>query len=292
MPASQRTSGALVWQSIRKHLRFGLRTLLVVVTVLALGLGWLVRRVERQRAAVAQIERSGGHVVFAHEYAHRQAQLKAGTFGRNSPQAPPPGPPWLRRWLSPHYFQQVENVYLHPSEAGDGAAWPLSDLPGAKCLLLSGGRVGEPQLRSIGEARSLEELHLINCELDERGIGHLANLHKLRHIDIELGSFTAKGFQQLCQIPHVTNLTLLGTKTEPAGFASLPSFRKLRWLDVLNVEMRDEHVDSIAKMPGLEFVRLLGTAITSDGIERLRSQRPKLEITFIEEKVAADSSDE
>jgi hypothetical protein len=45
-------------------------------------------------------------------------------------------------------------------------------------------------------------------------------------------------------------------------------------------------------MPGLEFVRLLGTAITSDGIERLRSQRPKLEITFIEEKVAADSSDE
>ena len=280
-----------VWQFLRKRAQFGLRTLLVVVTTLALALGWLVRRVERQRAAVEQIELRGGRVVYAHQAAHQQALLQAGALGPDSPAAPLPGPAWLRRWLSPHYFQRVERVYLHPEQAGSDAHLPLGDLPGVKYLLVTGGSVGAPQLRSIGAAGSLEELYLINAELDEQGIVQLANLRRLKQIEMHGGSFTATGFRHLCQIPNLEELFLVETKVESAGFESLPLLQKLRFLDVSYVELRDEHVDYIAKMPSLKGVQLIGTAITGERVERLRRKRSDIEVVFVESESTAELSD-
>jgi hypothetical protein len=283
---------ASFWHSLGKRTRFGLRTLLAVVTVLALALGWLVQRVERQRAAVEEIERRGSRVVYAHQAAHQKALLQAGALGPDSPEAPPPGPAWLRRWLSPHYFQRVERVSLHPERAESDADWPLGDLPAIKHLVVMGGRVSAPQLRSIGEAGSLEALYIIDADLDERGMVHLANLRRLKQIELHGGSFTATGFRRLCQIPNLEELFLVETKVQPAGFESLPLLRKLRHLDVSYVGLQDEHVDSIAKMPSLNHALLLYTAITAERIERLRREQPHITVEFTESEPTTGSSDE
>jgi hypothetical protein len=292
MLAYARSLVLVVGQFLRKRARFGLRTLLVAVTVVALMLGWLVHRVERQRRAVEAITERGGRVVYAHENAHRKALLKAGKLSRRSPAAPEPGPAWLRRWLGPHYFQRVETVYLHPGRDSSPEGWPLGDLPSLTSLLVVGGPVSGPQLESIGAAGNLAELHMIAPGLDEQGTFQLTKLHKLWRIDMEGGSISAQAMQDLCQIPNLEELTLLGTKVKRGGFARLSSLVKVHGLDVIDVPMRDEDVDQIAAMPGLKSVRLLGTGITSARIERLKRERPDLEVVYLDHATARQASEE
>jgi hypothetical protein len=60
---------------IRRRLQYRLRTLLVVVTLLAVPCSWLgveMRAVKRQREAVAAIEKLNGRVVYDWEFANAQ----------------------------------------------------------------------------------------------------------------------------------------------------------------------------------------------------------------------------
>ena len=47
-----------------RRVSFSVRMLVVVITVLCAGLGWIVYRDERQRQAVEEIERNGGRVYY------------------------------------------------------------------------------------------------------------------------------------------------------------------------------------------------------------------------------------
>ena len=51
----------------RRFLRFSVRGVLVLVLVVAAGLGWIVRSARIQREAVAAIERAGGRVIYDFE---------------------------------------------------------------------------------------------------------------------------------------------------------------------------------------------------------------------------------
>ena len=51
-----------VTRAWRRHLRFSVRGLIIVVLVIGGWLGWIVRSAHIQRDAVATIENSRGHV--------------------------------------------------------------------------------------------------------------------------------------------------------------------------------------------------------------------------------------
>src|SRR5262245_13888831 len=90
----------------RRWLRFSLRTLLLLVTVACGAFGWLgykMRLVERQRAAVEAIQKLGGRVYFAHD------------------QGPAPGPAWLRKLLGEDFFATVTYVALSEKDISDSA---------------------------------------------------------------------------------------------------------------------------------------------------------------------------
>jgi hypothetical protein len=48
----------------RRWLRFGLRTLLVLVTLLCVWLGWFMHGVQKQRKAAARLEKYGAELGF------------------------------------------------------------------------------------------------------------------------------------------------------------------------------------------------------------------------------------
>jgi hypothetical protein len=280
--ASVRCLISAIGQFASKRARFGLRTLLIAITLFAVGLGWLVQRVERQRRAVEAIERRHGRVVYAHEYAHDQALLKAGTLRRTSPEAPPPGPAILS-WLSPHYFQRVENVYLDLELDRSGEGWPLGDLPGVKRLLISRGQITKQQLRSISQAHSLEELHLINTRCEMGGKGCLSGLWKLKQIDILSASFSAEAFRDLCNAPSAEHFSIIGGEVEPGGFAGLPALKNVEFVDILNVAMRDEDVQYLAAMPRLKYLNLMRSGVSPGQVDRLQRERPEVKVEYFED---------
>ena len=89
----------------RRHwLRFSLRMLLVVITVLCVWLGFKVNAARRQKEAVAAIFRDGGSVVFDYQMVPIAGEPDLFDVDAN---ALPSGQAWLRQLFGDDYFRNV-----------------------------------------------------------------------------------------------------------------------------------------------------------------------------------------
>jgi len=117
--------------------RFSLRHVLVVVTLLAIGLGYVKARndVTAERAALAEIEDLGGWVTYL------VPTVKADEFDIDTD---PPGPGWLRDFLGDAFFSEgiaIEFNYTSlsaslSSDGGSVSTWGSSDFTDERATLL------------------------------------------------------------------------------------------------------------------------------------------------------------
>jgi hypothetical protein len=87
---------------VRRWNQFGLRTLLIFVTLVGCGLGWLgwkFQKARRQQAAAAAIEKSGGTVNYDDEL--NPPRGKGSSVG-------PAGPAWLRSLLARSLTDRIQ----------------------------------------------------------------------------------------------------------------------------------------------------------------------------------------
>jgi hypothetical protein len=93
-----------------RFLRFSLRTLLVVMLVVCVTLGWKVEKTRKQRETVAWVQQSGGRVIYDNDDLDSQ----------------PPGPKWLRKQLGRDFFDEVVHVRFYNIQVSD--VTPLAGL--------------------------------------------------------------------------------------------------------------------------------------------------------------------
>ena len=87
----------------RRFLRFTLRSLLLLMLVVCVALGWKVERARKQRDAVNWVQKFGGSVDYDYQIDDN---------GRPIPNAEPPGPKWLLKQLGIDFFDDVVSVNL------------------------------------------------------------------------------------------------------------------------------------------------------------------------------------
>src|SRR2546430_1241064 len=88
----------------RRWLQYRLRSLLILMLILGIGMTWLVavkKKADKQRAIVEQIQKDGGWVYYDYQYDQS---------GRSIPHADPAAPAWLRILLGDDFFANVEGV--------------------------------------------------------------------------------------------------------------------------------------------------------------------------------------
>ena len=109
----------------KRLLRFSLRTMLVVVTVLCVLLGWLAWKVgeaKQQREAVAWILENSDHTVIFYDY----QRMRNGLYDHLS--TTPPGPTWLHDVLGVNFFCSPDLVMIHNESRKTLDLTPLSKL--------------------------------------------------------------------------------------------------------------------------------------------------------------------
>jgi hypothetical protein len=105
------------WLSISmRRLRFSLRHLLVLVTILAVVLSFGGKRVvdaRKQRQLIAMIQSYGGEN--HHDLNFKNATERTIRFSNMEFSPTLPGPDWIRRWLGDEYFVSVAEAFFDKS---------------------------------------------------------------------------------------------------------------------------------------------------------------------------------
>ncbi len=89
-------------EPIRRRFKISLRTLMILILVLGIGLGWQVNKAREQLAAVAAVEKKGGWAHFDYEFVNGKL-----TSGRE-----PRAPRWLRSLIGDVFFREITQVSL------------------------------------------------------------------------------------------------------------------------------------------------------------------------------------
>jgi hypothetical protein len=141
----------------RRWFQFSLRTLLIVVTLLALPLCWLGLKVDearQQQTAVVAIRKLGGFVAYDYQFDSQ---------GHDLPGATLPGPAWLHSLLGDDFFRNVYGVILLDPSVKDADLEQLKALTQLRYVSVFGTNVTDVGVAKLQEA-------LPDCKIDRSGL--------------------------------------------------------------------------------------------------------------------------
>lgn len=227
------------------RLRFSLKVLVILLSIIAVVFGWRAQAGRTQKRAVTAIQSVGGTVFFDY---HENGPRSWSTSGS------PRGPQWLRTAIGPEYFDRV--VYVGLFETPSDSQWikAVNDLGTVKTLLLSGSNVTDATLEKLDGSSALLELHLTNAAVTDNGV------------------------RLLGKFPNLRWLTANSTSISDDGLADLAELSELRELNVKNTLVSDDGVASIAGLTNLQKLDIRGTRISQKGVERLRAAIPGVRV--------------
>ena len=296
-------------KSLSRYFRFSLRTLLIVTTLLAIVLGMVVYRAERQRAAVAWVNAHHGHV----SYATKSKMFRA--------------PKWLIDALGEHYFfrpRQVqfdgltaeedvglvarlttlERVSITRSELTADHVKQFNQLPRLKELSLEIVKLEEGSLAELRQATALEKLtisccrlnagttmavfrvptvkHLrfVQCEIDLSEVGDCSELQQLEELYIaEVVTPKSRDFSQLGSLPKLWQVIISADWT-PATYAALARQPALTTIVLQDGTLDSATIDQLITTPHLNTLYVL-CELSIEEVQRLKAMpaQQKLNVT-------------
>lgn len=228
----------------RRWFRFSMRTLLIVMTLLCVGIGWKMNQVRNLRRAVAEAQRLGATISYFHE-------LDATT----SP-AEPPGPKWLRRIFGDDFFEEVDQIQIYNDQANDDTLALIAKLPRIRSLIVRSNAFTDKGLASLAGASELETLELTSANVTASGYANLKGLRKLMSISFRKNPTVEDSWlTEIAKLTQVHYLYLTCPQFTDAGLVHLQTASGLRELD------------------------LRGSGVTKEGVELLKTFLPKCKIT-------------
>ncbi len=177
--------------------RISLRTLFVLVTLIAIGMAVYVRQIRVHRVVSALVE-------------------KGGTVQYHSPVIP------VLPALTGNFFLDVESIDLSRTRIADADLRDIANLTRLERLYLANTSIGPKGVEAISQVRNLRRLALWQCYNINAGcIDDLLKLEKLEVLDIHDTRMAANSLPRLLELPSLKHLLCT------APFAS----DEEKWLD-------------------------------------------------------------
>jgi hypothetical protein len=171
----------------RRYLHLSLRSLLALVLVWGIWLGWIVHCAQVQREAVAAIERAGGEVRYDWQWKDN---------------APVHGKPWGPKWLVDRvgidYFGHVTLVNLvHRGPERESVLSHVGRLGRLQELCVHSSSVTDAGLARIRELKNLRRLILYRTQVTDAGLVYLKGLTNLSELYLNQTRVTDVGVRTL-----------------------------------------------------------------------------------------------
>jgi hypothetical protein len=194
----------------RWRFQFSIRSLLVLVLVVAIPCSWMsveMKGARKQREAVEAIRKSGGYVVYDY---HVQ-----------KPGNSPPGPAWLRGLLGTDFFATALGVGSLFSPATDAGLKHLKGLTQLRWLFLQETQATDADLEHVMGLTQLEALRLCGTQVTDAGLKHLEGLMQLQELDLQGTQVTDAGLEHLKGLTRLQDLDIQHTRVTDEGVKKL-----------------------------------------------------------------------
>ena len=216
-------------------MRFSLRTLLIGMTVVGFGLGWLgwqVQQARKQQKAVAWVQKMGGSVYYDYQFDFDGFFLRSG----------PPQPKWLTDLFGIDFFCQVTRVVLDGTQASD-----LTQLAGMKELRqLSLHDTPISDLTPLAGMKELRQLSLHRTPISD--LTPLAGMKELRHINLNYTKVS--DLTPLAGLTELEGLSINGT--DISDITLLARMNKLKSIFLVGTQVSD-----VTPLAGMTQLRVL-----------------------------------
>lgn len=271
-------------------LRFGVRSLLIAVTCLAVALGWWRHRAEQQRLAVAWIESRGGRVELQHEADYKSRQPAPTVYystGSAEDQAQwaasLPKPSWLERQLGPHYLHAVSSIFFYHADL-QGDVWRLKHAHSLRRLGIVESRLDEKAWEAIGNCRNLQSLSISECECDSQGFAQLATLPKLTVLGLDRVQLEESALAAIGKCTNLKTLDLTFCAFEAEHLSHLSELHKLTHCGLGFTSVGDEQLKVVAAWPKLTRLEL-GNQVTDACVPDLLSAGQLEHLIFMQSTI-------
>ncbi|MCA9705129.1 MAG: hypothetical protein KDK70_04665 [Myxococcales bacterium] len=171
---------------------------------------------------------------------------------------------------SPLYFKDLpmERFSCTCRRFGDLGLRSLRHSHGIRRLELRETAVTGAGLEVLGELAHLEALVLLDRDLGEEGLGHLASLSKLTLLELS-GPIADPSLAGLSALAGLHTLRLSHPELDDRAAPQLQALTQLRWLDLGGTRISDEGLSALAALTELRTLHLDHTRITNRGLAHL-----------------------
>ncbi len=250
----------------RRWLQFSLRTLLLLVLVACVGMGWFaleMRRARERQQAVEKIEELGGVVFFEEDHSGNTIRT---------------APAWLRKPIGEDLFFNVKEVDFRNRSLTDAGLRHLRGLGELQSLSLSDTQVTDAGLVQLESLTHLRELDLMRTSVTDAGLAHLQVLAELRSLVLANAKVTDDGLAYLRGLTQLQLLELHDTCVTDAGLVHLRGLSQLRELHLSHTQVTDAGLVHLRSLSRLELLELTDTLVTEAGAAELQKSLPFLGI--------------
>ncbi len=217
----------------RRWLQFSLRTLLVLMLVISVPLGWFAFKLwqaREQREAIRRIEELGGFAYYDFE------------IDDHGMPTYPYRPPILRMaddLLEEHFCATLVTAGIRQDQ--------VQELDRERTDAL---------LDRLIELTELRTLYLLNGAVEDAGVKKLTSRNRIQRLYLSGTDVTDNGLQYLQALPQLEVLMLHSTKITDAGLLHLQGLYQLNELDLADTQVTDAGVGELQQaLPNLQIYR-------------------------------------
>ena len=281
--------GMFAWFGValvfRRRFQFSVRSLMVLVVVVALPCSWLaveMKKAREQMEAVNVFVTSGHYAVFYDDTIdeERTSVLTGVPAGGRSTEL-----------LDECFFHTTTSIVYfrrggHKSKANQG-----TERAAARTMLLAfknlpdllvldcGMPLDDSDLEHIAVLTKLRRLTFAGQKVTDTGLKHLKGLTQLQRLDLGLSMVTNAGLAEIVGLKQLKELRLFGTPVTDAGLEHLKGLTQLRRLDLNATQVTDAGLANLKGLADLLWLDVTGTKVTTGGIAKLQQALPNCKIT-------------
>ena len=280
----------------RWRFQYSLRSLLVLVVVVAVPCSWLATQMQaasRQQEAVEATRNLGWWVdqeivttkvlpgtewlqtLLGDAFFAEVIEVRVGDAAGWSQGLPelwlyrsPFTEARLRRWRGPTQIHPLDLSKIRATVTDAGLA-NLKAMTQLEELYLVGMAITDTNVEYLKELTRLQVLVLTSPNVTDSGLKHLKGLTQLEKLAVANAAITDAGLEHLDRLIHLQDLNLDNTRVTDAGLDRLKALTELRGLGLAYTPITDAGLRRLREWTKLEGLDLAGTKITDAGLECL-----------------------